>query len=530
MSKIMHTYNQDEKENTREIFWEHTINSLTLNRNQSTICTTALANEFSLFAANKLKEYFNDDFILDQITVNQTWLDFHQSVYGNKTSKDLKIAYFCGPEPINDLKHLLARGIQPENIWAFELDKTNYESAKQQIIDFGVYINLFEGNISDFISTYPQKFDIVYLDFTNHLLSKKQNPALVVNTLFQTNFLSDISCLIVNTCYPDKTHENVDFLRMYHQNRKWVHRTIHGSTEGSKFHESFEVHGIFEDKDVYEKISAKFKEAYSNYSSAFPDLFCNVLHPMIRVLRLPTLRNKLFNSTNLYKALNRLSRTDFANFEDEQGGFDLIMSADNYGDWYFAERIIKGSVKPFSHFLSSTIPGTKYTPFDAIKFYSLISSIEEGYFDAFSDELFQVIKKMQKNTIEQKFQMQGIFCDIPMWHLWYSLIIGKYGHPHHINYRNHKRFDYTAKERTMCLDIFTFDKCRSLYDWLPSFEFMPEMFSNINVQILIRSYMDLIYKSQFFYNNTIFSWGHLLATGDTKNARITEIVDRIRIE
>lgn len=526
----MHTYNQDEKESTREVFWEHTINSLTISRNQNTILTPDLANEFTLFVANKLKEYFSDDFVLNQISNNQVWLDYHQSVYGNRTPKELKVAYFCGPEPINDLRHLLARGIQPENIWAFELGKADYGSAKKQIIEFGAYINLFEGNISDFSNTYPQKFDIVYLDFTNHLLSKKQNPSLIVNTLFQSDFLSEISCLIVNTCYPDKTPENIDFLRMYHQNRKWLHRTIHGETEGSRFQESFEVHGIFEDKDVFNKIDKKFIEAYSNYSSAFPDLFSNVLHPIIRVLRLPTLRKKLFNSDNLNNALSRLSRTDFSNFGDEKGGFDLIMSATNYADWHFVDRLIKNSVTPFSHYLNNTIPGTNFTPFDAIKLYSLIGSIEEGYFDAFSNELLDVVKKMHVNTIEQKYQMQGVFCDMPMWHLWYSLIIGKYGHPYHINYKNHKRLDYTAKERTMCLDVFTFDKCRSLYDWLPSFEFMPEMFSNIHAQLIIRSYMDSIYKTQFYYNDTIFSWGHLLASGDTKNAWITEISDRITIK
>lgn len=523
---MTHSYTQEPKERTREIFWEHTINSLTVGRNQKTIFTPEIATEFTISCANKLKEYLPGEIILNQISTNQYWLDFHQSVYGNKSSKDLKVAYFCGPEPINDLKHLIARGIQQENIWAFELVKANYENAKKQIIDFGIYINLFEGNLSDFSKTFPQKFDIVYLDFTNHLISKKQNPILLINTLFETNLITDLSCLIINTCYPDKTEENIDFLRMYHRNRKWIHRSIHGVEDGGVFQDSFEVNGIFDEEDISKIIEDKFSEAYSNYSSGFPDLFCNILHPMMRIFKLPTVNKKLFNSENLNNALSRLSRTDINNLGDSKGGFDLIMSATNYPDWHFVDSLISNEVKPFQTFFNTIIPYNKFTPFDAIKLYYLASSIEEGYFDAFSKELLTVVAKMDKNTIENQLGLKGIFCDIPMWHLWYSLIIGKYGHPYHINYRNHKRLEYKAKERRMCLDIFTFDKCRSLYDWLPSFEFMPDMFADLNTQLIIRSYMDMIYKTQFYYNDTFFSWGHLLASFETKNAEITEIIDR----
>ena len=213
------TYTQDEKEKTREIIWEHSINSLTINRGQKTIFTPEIASEFTMHSANKAKELFAPDFIMNQIRINQIWLDYHQSVYKNKTSKDLKVAYFSGPEPINDLQHLLARGIQPENIWAFELGRDNYNEAKKQILEFGVFINLFQGKLEDFVNTYPDKFDIVYLDFTKHLISRSPSPALLINTIIQESFLSDLSVVIVNTCYPEKEEDNIKFLSDYHQNQ-----------------------------------------------------------------------------------------------------------------------------------------------------------------------------------------------------------------------------------------------------------------------------------------------------------------------
>ena len=114
--------------------------------------------------------------------------------------------------------------------------------------------------------------------------------------------------------------------------------------------------------------------------------------------------------------------------------------------------------------------------------------------------------------------------------LWYSLLIGKYGYPCHINYNNHRRYSYTAKTRKMCLDMYTIDKCRSLYDYIPSFEFIPDFFSDNHRQLIIRSYIDKIYKTQFNYNDSFFQWGHMLYDEETKYAKITDIEDRITIE
>ncbi len=527
----MHSYQQEEKEKSRELVWEHVISSLTYKRLQSTIVTPEILNEFTLKCSNTTNEiYQSDNFTFNQLNRNQDWVEYHNSLYSTKRPSDLKVAFFCGPEPVNDLKHLLSRGVRTENVWAFEIDKENYQKAKNAIYELGIFINIFEGNLSDFIKSNPQKFDIVYLDFTNSLLSKKNNALLLLNSMFESSFISDLSNVIVNTCYPDNTKENVAFLSRFFGSKKWMHRSILNSDEGDIFHESFDAHGIHGNEEVEKVIASKFSEAYSDFSSAIPDLFSNVINPISKIRKLPTLNKKIFNSEKIDKELARLSRTDWSNYDtDDEGGFDLIMSADNYAYWHFANNMIEEKIKPLAHFFSSTIVNEKYTAFDTIKLYSLMHSIEEGYFDAFSDDILQIVTQIENNTIEKQTGRIGLFCDIPMKHLWYSLLIGKYGYPYHINYNNHKRYDYTAKERKMCLDIFTFDRCRSLYDYIPSFEFIPDFFKDPHRQLVIRCYMDKIFKTQFNYNDSFYSWGHVLFAGETPHSYITNIEDRVTI-
>lgn len=528
----MKGYQQIEKEKSRELIWEHVISSLTYKRLQTTIVTPEILNEFTLKCANKVNEFYSSkDFIFNQLHCNQDWLEYHNSIYTPKKPSDLKVAFFCGPEPVNDLKHILSRGIRTENIWAFEIDKENYIKAKEDIYKFGAYINIFEGNLNDFIKSNPQKFDIVYLDFTNSLLSKKSNPLLLLNTIFESSFINDLSNVIVNTCYPDENQETIEFLSKFFGSKKWIHRSMLGSDLGCTFHESLEAHGIIGNENVEKLIKSKFIESYSDFATAIPDIFTNVINPISRIVKLPTLNRKIFNLEKLKDALIRFSRVDWNNYgDDEFGGFDLIMNADDYAYWHFADDIIAENIKPLSHYFSNSFKNENFTPFDTIKFYSLLHSIEEGYFDAFSDEILNVVLQIEKNTIEKQLGVHGLFCDIPMKHLWYSLLIGKYGYPYHINYNNHKRYDYIAKERRMCLDIFTFDRCRSLYDYIPSFEFISEFFKDPHRQLIIRCYMDKIYKTQFFYNDSFYSWGNLLSADETNHSFFTEIKNREQIK
>lgn len=85
-----------------------------------------------------------------------------------------------------------------------------------------------------------------------------------------------------------------------------------------------------------------------------------------------------------------------------------------------------------------------------------------------------------------------------MSHLWLEQAINQLGYPYHINTSNHKRFNYTANTRQMCLDIFTFDQCRALYDWLPMIEYYGDDLSIIERQMISRMGMDAINKHTIY--------------------------------
>ena len=75
-----------------------------------------------------------------------------------------------------------------------------------------------------------------------------------------------------------------------------------------------------------------------------------------------------------------------------------------------------------------------------------------------------------------------------------ELLVYQLGHPYHINFDNHKRWRYKDKERAMCMDIFSLDKCRALYEWLPMVEHYNAMITNPERQLIARICIDAIRK------------------------------------
>src|SRR5690606_8428166 len=84
----------------------------------------------------------------------------------------------------------------------------------------------------------------------------------------------------------------------------------------------------------------------------------------------------------------------------------------------------------------------------------------------------------------------------------------------HSNVKNHNRFSYKAKEREMCLDIFTFDKCRALYDWLPMIEYYGEDLSKIERQMITRICLDAIGKHRLLILDSLYFGSSLVCIND----------------
>ena len=114
---------------------------------------------------------------------------------------------------------------------------------------------------------------------------------------------------------------------------------------------------------------------------------------------------------------------------------------------------------------------------------------EMNFKEMLTDEVRQLI-----DNLDQWFYGKYRFCDMPMEHLWLELLLFQFGHPYHTNVGNHQRYSYRAKERNMCLDIVTLDKCRALYDWMPMLEYFIHDMKNHNRQMIMRMCVDAIDK------------------------------------
>ena len=142
------------------------------------------------------------------------------------------------------------------------------------------------------------------------------------------------------------------------------------------------------------------------------------------------------------------------------------------------------------------------------------NDIDDEYIDVdfkqvVTPEVNQVISE-----INNWFYGQCRFCDVPMAHLWLELLLFHYGHPYHTNIGNHKRYSYTAKKRKMCLDIFTLDKCRTLYDWIPMLEYFIYDMQDNNRQMITRMCIDAIGKQLLHIVDEIFEGSALVGINE----------------
>ena len=199
----MYTYKQTVKERSRELLWNHSVRSLTQSRLDSRVLNPEYLDRLWDYVKSSFdKSIYYSSVVLDDL-VYEDWKKFGETLYGVRRPEELKVAFFCGPEPENDVNHLVRLGVRIENIYAFENDKTSFKVAVDSLHDSFPNLKIFRGNILDFLSLNEVKFDIIYLDFTCSLLTDFKT----VFAILDSNVLADLGILIVNTTFPDKTSD-----------------------------------------------------------------------------------------------------------------------------------------------------------------------------------------------------------------------------------------------------------------------------------------------------------------------------------
>lgn len=300
MNVESHSYKQPVKEQARELLWAHAISALTEKREQSSVVAPCWLDPIWSKAITRLEELG----ISVDNTAYQTFRRSCASFYGHRKPCDLKIAYLCGPEPENDLQVLQRLGVEMANIWAIEGERKASEKAIQQARESFPNLKIFPGNAESFFELVPERFDIIYLDFTGHFTSNDSRPFKAVHAIMLQQALTQLGIIITNFTTPDDSREQAEFLASYFYPLSMVEKSAMGKdydkddederlwtwTDGPT------AHGL-ELGDYTDLVQKNIKGAYSAFLTSYVPMFAVEVAPWIRLLNTQS-ASKLFFSTD----------------------------------------------------------------------------------------------------------------------------------------------------------------------------------------------------------------------------------------
>ncbi|HIF9186924.1 TPA: hypothetical protein ACX6PV_003977 [Photobacterium damselae] len=539
----MVTYTQDVKEKSRVEVWTKAVKKLTVEREQHRILKPNYIRRLWDYAFDEVIPSYNPDekFI-------ESWSEFSDNLYETKQPQQLKVAYFCGPEPENDLKIMIELGIQVENVWAIESNKDMYSEALLSVQDKFPTLKVFKGVISELIKITSFKFDIIYLDFTAPLFSKSSKPLLTINSVFESDSLSDLGVLVINSSVPDKTDENIEFLSSYFRSHPFLEKSIYsGDWDDSYFVESADCHGFiskkeaeedldfYKDNPIFEQlIEENFEKAYNAFSSHYPTIVASYIQPMLRIGSSSALKRmflKLDDVTIKASLKKMISIPDDDSYEnldfDSEEALEILSGGEVYEDhesypiWNFILRLGDSDSKLCKYWYQqfNTSKGV-LSLLDSVQLYDLLRNAQYNYEHTLSEDLANSIKEIISALPDRN---GGKFCDVPLPHLWIELALNHLGNAYHANTDAHWRAKYKAKSRDMYLDLFVFDNCRALYDWLPMLNLYGKDMATIERQVIVRACMDAITKQNHYSSFFSYYGANLIGTGTKRWSKFGEL-------
>lgn len=488
----MTTYKQPVKELSRELIWTHAVESLTTQRDVNRILNVDYLENLWNFCQRKLDGELDYD-------VFTKWKEYADICYGKKRPQDLKIAFFCGNEPENDVKHLLNLGIRIENIYAFESENKLFKAAVDSLLKSHPLLKIYKGKIEEYAELQNTKFDIMYLDFTGPLTKEYK----IMVKILDLNALTDMSILVVNTTYPDKTSKNIERIADFFYNDTFFEYSVVNGKERDKDSWIYRAEGCdalgIDHETLLDLIGKHFEQAYSAFQSSFLLDYANRHKPAYQVFKQRMLSSRIIKNDEL-KDIDKFLSTYYNPLLSEYFEDGRRLPSSQYEDDNFFKTKENGALRsrhesmklmevilesPYRHWRSEDLSYEK--PKEEADTDTDDSVID--FKTVLTKEVSDVV-----NNIGDWFYAKYSFCDMPMEHLWLELLLNQFGHPYHTNIDNHRRYRYKAKERSMCIDILTLDKCRALYDWLPMLEYFIHDMKDHNRQMVTKMCIDAIDK------------------------------------
>ncbi|WP_372716071.1 hypothetical protein [Novipirellula sp.] len=517
----MTNYDQPTKNTARRLSLSHAVDLLTQRRDEACCVPenyVSAVREVLLRCENR-----HDRALASQLDDNtiESWTRLHRSVNGRKTASDLSVCYLCGPDPTSDLETLTGLGVQPQNIWAFELENRHYQEAISTVRNSGFpYLKVQKGKIEQFFEDVPRQFDIVYFDACAPLPSNGQKTLQTLSTLFRHHRLNSPGVLITNFSAPDaddhELRQRFKFLvSAYLYPKAWLEWDGEAEAENIRLLTqeglAFDKQDDDEETTFSDMVEQNLDSYYSQYiTRQIFDLAVSII-PWNRFCS-GGFFEKFFAGRNSPDFRSALSIFKEASLDSVVAGLDDEIEDDldhpmpgleepNNNPLFWTLQLLNGRRGHAQEWRQEWASVWKQQSagrgFNADTVENAIEVIELlRDYDRFDKEGF---KKALKGFT--RYGKMFNFCDPVSRHTGFELLLNQVAYPMHYNVAQTRRWRYTAKTKEMYLDVIPFDECRYLYDWLPTADLLGKGYADLPHQLAYRFALDGLGKHHHYYHN-----------------------------
>lgn len=516
-------YDEPVKNLARKTVLEAAVSVLTKNRSSAPLVGRSYVRDVrheisnnSAYDACKTEASLLSDSVIDR------WETFHDSIVQSKTSKDLKVAFLCGPKPENDVAELISLGILEENIWAFEIHQATYDEAVLNSLNSKFpFLKIFRGGVDSFLNCSKQRFDIIYLDFCGTIAAQKKSPHRTIASVFAQNSLMQNGVLITNVSFPvemerNKSHRNNLFeLACYYLFNK---DTVEGeilSENGFEYSDWQQMH-VENPEHCYSLFLTRLLMDLGLVCSPTERFFnhCSNGKPIFDFKE-----NNLLECAKLLMKTSSLDELEDAQTDDEEFWFGAAATSE--GGKYALVKTFHGLLQPARIYGQENVPNglqdlsrsfarqlsSKNDQNFASKIQALIYLLSSDHLLREFEFLPDSTRKLVEDHSSDNYQQ---FCDVVCQHQILELLFCQLTNPYHFNVTESKRWTYKAKDTAMFMDMAVFDQCRYVYDWMPTLDMFAFGMKDKERQLSYRFALDGIRKHAFHYNSEFLAGTHVV--------------------
>ncbi|MDJ0706987.1 MAG: hypothetical protein QNJ46_27245 [Leptolyngbyaceae cyanobacterium MO_188.B28] len=442
-------YQQPVKVEARKRLLAHAVRTLTIERQNSAIVRLDELSSILSYAEWYLRQAgAPHDWLTSLSDEIKAFEDFYNSRLGTKQPGDLKVLYLCGPEPYNDLGVLLELGCRPENIWVIESDQNLYGQAVSQLTAKGISIKVHKGSLERFFKLVNSTFDLVYIDGCGPFLGGKPRTTAPLLELFARERLADFAVLITNYSEIPKEKQTAYANAMAH-----FFAPRYNDVPTILFEDGFDpADSQLNPSGAIGWIKHRIIDCYSDFITRLTVDLGRRIIPISRIGAFRDVSSRFFTDAREFERILALPKND-ENLLEWMNSKNIHMLGLPLVSFLLRSKECKDkdTNKLIEPIRSYTLNGSRID-----KTYPQFAPIEhvlEGYYHLATPEFLAAIRTGWFDTRVR------YFCDPPLPHLIFHLLVATYGHPYFVNTGKTLRITYKAKQNRMYCDALVIDRC-----------------------------------------------------------------------